>query len=89
MAIRRNAPGNETKFTCQKADLGKSGASKGNRTLDQDETAGMGLFKSDFYRCFVVGFAVGAVLVVATTDGSAGSQLREGIMPIADAASTK
>jgi hypothetical protein len=89
VTIRRNASGNETKFTCQKADLGKSGASNGNRTLDLDETAGMELFKPNFYRFFVVGFAVGAVLVVATTDGSAGSQLREGIMPVADAASTE
>lgn len=49
----------------------------------------MELFKPNFYRFFVVGFAVGAVLVVATTDGNAGSQLREGIMPVADAASTE
>lgn len=49
----------------------------------------MRLFKSDFYRFFVVGFAVGAVLVVASMDGDAGSQLREGIMPVADAASTE
>jgi hypothetical protein len=37
----------------------------------------------------VVGFAVGAVLVVATMDGSTGSQLRQGVMPVADAASTE
>jgi len=49
----------------------------------------MGMFKPDFYRFFLVGFAVGAVLVVATMDGSAGNQLRGGIMPVADAASTE
>jgi len=49
----------------------------------------MGLFKPDFFRFFVVGFVVGAVLVVATMDGSAGSQLRAGIMPVADAAATE
>ena len=49
----------------------------------------MGLFKPDFYRFFVVGFAAGALLVVATMEGSAGSQLREGVMPVADAASTE
>jgi hypothetical protein len=49
----------------------------------------MGLFKPDFYRFFVIGFAAGAVLVVATMDGTAGSQLRAGIMPVADAASAE
>ena len=49
----------------------------------------MGLFKPDFYRFFVAGFALGAVLVVATMDGSAGSQLRQGVMPVADAAATE
>jgi hypothetical protein len=67
----------------------QTGPSKGKRTLDLDETAGMKLFKPDFYRFFVVGFAVGAVLVVATMDGSTGSQLRQGVMPVADAASTE
>lgn len=49
----------------------------------------MGLFKPDFFRFFVVGFAVGAILVVATMDNPAGSQLRQGIMPVADAASAE
>jgi hypothetical protein len=49
----------------------------------------MGLFKPDFYRFFVIGFAVGALFVVATMEGSAGNQLRGGIMPVADAASTE
>jgi len=69
--------------------LGKPACSNCNQTLDLDELAGMGLFKPDFFRFFVVGFVVGAVLVVATMDGSAGSQLRAGIMPVADAAATE
>jgi hypothetical protein len=49
----------------------------------------MGLFKPDFYRFFVVGFAAGALFVVATMDGSAGKQVRQGVMPVADAAATE
>ena len=44
----------------------------------------MGLFGKDFYRFFVVGFAVGAGLVVATAEGVATSRL----VPVAEAAST-
>jgi len=49
----------------------------------------MGIFKLDFYRFFVAGFAAGALLVLATMDGSTGDQLREGVMPVADAASSE
>jgi hypothetical protein len=65
---------------------GNGASHKGNRTHDLDETAGMGIFKPDFYRFFLVGFAAGAVFVVATMDSTAGSQLRQGVMPVADAA---
>ncbi|MCX7864159.1 MAG: hypothetical protein N2423_03840 [Novosphingobium sp.] len=46
----------------------------------------MGLFKPDFYRFFVIGFAIGAFLVAATMDGSGAGQLRAGVLPVADAA---
>ena len=45
----------------------------------------MGLFKADFYRFFVIGFAAGAALVVATMDSPAGSQLRQQVIPVAAA----
>ena len=60
-----------------------------NQTLEYSEAAAMGLFKPDFYRFFVVGFAAGALFVVATMDTSAGKQVREGVMPVADAAATE
>lgn len=40
----------------------------------------MGLFKADFYRFFVIGFAVGAGLVFTTMDGSIGSSLADGMV---------
>ena len=45
----------------------------------------MGLFKADFYRFFALGFAGGALLVfgVMTLDG--GSDLRDNIVPPAQA----
>ena len=89
MAFRRSGCGIAQIFTCQKARLGKRGGSNSNHTLDQNEPGNMRLFKPEFYRFFVVGFAVGAVLVVATMDTSTGNQLRDGIMPVADAASTE
>jgi len=47
----------------------------------------MGLFKPDFYRFFVFGFAAGAALVVATMDGATRAELADGIVPAAQAAS--
>ncbi|HKX78883.1 MAG TPA: hypothetical protein VJM34_10230 [Novosphingobium sp.] len=44
----------------------------------------MGLFGKDFYRFFVAGFALGAALVVATTDGVSPTRL----VPVAEAASS-
>ena len=45
----------------------------------------MGLFKSDFYRFFTIGFAVGALLVVATMENDVGSRIADGIVPAAEA----
>lgn len=45
----------------------------------------MGLFQADFYRFFTIGFAAGALLVVATMDGSVGSEMANGVVPIAEA----
>lgn len=45
----------------------------------------MGKYKPDFYRYFTIGFAVGALLVVATMDGSVGSNLAERMVPAAEA----
>lgn len=45
----------------------------------------MGLFKADFYRFFSVGFAVGALLVAVTMDGSVGNELASGVVPAAEA----
>ncbi len=73
----------------RKPGKAKRHCSNCNQTLGQNEPNGMGLFKPDFYRFFVVGFAVGAMLVMATMDGSTGHKLRDGIMPVADAASTE
>jgi len=45
----------------------------------------MGLFKADFYRFFTIGFAVGAVLVVATMEGNVGTDIVNGVVPAAEA----
>lgn len=45
----------------------------------------MGLFKPETYRFFVVGFAVGALFVVATTDNKVGSAIANGVVPVAEA----
>lgn len=49
----------------------------------------MGLFKPDLYRFFAFGFVAGAVFVFTSMDGSSGSQLAEGMMPVAEAAPTR
>jgi len=46
----------------------------------------MRLFKSDFFRFFGIGFAVGAALVFVAFDGNAGSDLAAGVVPVAEAA---
>jgi hypothetical protein len=89
MAFRRSSRWIAPIFTCQKARLGKRGGSNANHTLDQNEPRNMGLSKPEFYHFFVVGFAVGVVLVVTMMDTSTGNQLREGMISVADAASTK
>lgn len=45
----------------------------------------MRLFKADFYRFFTVGFAAGALLVVATMETNVGSALAQGVTPAAQA----
>ena len=46
----------------------------------------MGLFKPDFYRFFVFGFAAGAALVVGMMDGQTRADLANGLVPAAQAA---
>lgn len=45
----------------------------------------MGLFKADFYRFFTIGFAVGALFVVATMENDVGAQIANGVVPAAEA----
>ncbi len=49
----------------------------------------MGLFKSDLYRSFGVGFALGAVALFASMSGSARADLAGQIIPHANAAVIK
>jgi hypothetical protein len=46
----------------------------------------MGLFKPDFYRSFAIGFALGAVAVFTSLNGSSGSVFAGGLVPSAIAA---
>lgn len=46
----------------------------------------MGLFKADFLRFFALGFAAGAALVFTTLDSHVGSDLANGMVPVAEAA---
>jgi hypothetical protein len=46
----------------------------------------MKLFKADFFRFFAFGFAAGAALVFTTIDGKVGSDLAQGVVPVAEAA---
>jgi hypothetical protein len=49
----------------------------------------MGLFKPDFFRFFAIGFTLGAALVFGTMDGQVGSDLANGVVPAAEAASAR
>ena len=46
----------------------------------------MKLFKDDFFRFFTVGFAAGAALVFTAIDANFGSELANGVVPVAEAA---
>jgi len=46
----------------------------------------MGLFKADLYRFFTIGFAIGALMVVVSTDGFSAGKLVDGVVPAAEAA---
>jgi hypothetical protein len=46
----------------------------------------MKLFKTDFLRFFAFGFAAGAALVFTTLDSKVGSDLAQGVVPVAEAA---
>ena len=45
----------------------------------------MGLFKPDFTRFFLVGFALGALFVASTSDISLGGRIANGVVPVAEA----
>ncbi|MBV1918780.1 MAG: hypothetical protein KUG65_12080 [Sphingomonadaceae bacterium] len=45
----------------------------------------MGMFKADFYRFFTIGFAAGALFVVATMENDVGSAIAQGVVPAAEA----
>lgn len=49
----------------------------------------MGLFKADLYRSFVIGFALGAVVVFASLGINLGDNLANGVAPAAEAAAAK
>lgn len=49
----------------------------------------MGLFKADFYRFFVLGFAGGAALVVAFMGSGENARLSDNIVPPAHAETTQ
>jgi hypothetical protein len=49
----------------------------------------MGLFKPDFYRFFLVGFAAGALFVVASMDTQVGPVIAGGVVPAAEAQSAR
>ena len=45
----------------------------------------MRFFKANFCRFFTIGFAAGALFVVATTETDVGSTLANGVIPVAEA----
>ena len=49
----------------------------------------MGLFKSDLYRSFAVGFALGAVIVFTVLGIDPGRHLADGVAPPAEAAAAQ
>lgn len=49
----------------------------------------MGLFKPDLFRSLAIGFAVGAVIVVAALGINPGSNLANGVAPPAEAAAAQ
>lgn len=49
----------------------------------------MKLFKDSYFRFFAFGFAAGAVLVFTALDGHVGSDIANGVVPVAEAAPTR
>ena len=49
----------------------------------------MGLFKPDFYRSLAIGFAVGAVIVLASIGVDFGHDIANGVAPAAEAAAAR
>ncbi len=49
----------------------------------------MGMFKPDFARFFLIGFAMGALFVVSSTDNSVGERIANGVVPVAEAQSAR
>lgn len=45
----------------------------------------MGLLKPDFTRFFAIGFAAGALIIVATMDIPVGEKIANGVIPVAEA----
>ena len=45
----------------------------------------MGLFKPDFYRLFLLGFAGGALFVLSTMNTGVGERIANGVLPVAEA----
>ena len=62
---------------------------KVNRDRSAKVCPAMGLFKSDFYRMFAIGFAVGALFVVSTMDTGVGERIANGVVPVAEAQSAQ
>jgi hypothetical protein len=46
----------------------------------------MGLFKTDFYRFFAIGFGAGALLVLVTMGINGANEVAQGVVPSAVAA---
>ena len=49
----------------------------------------MGLFKSDLYRSFAIGFALGAAALFVTIGDTARTQIADNFLPSASAATVK
>jgi len=49
----------------------------------------MGLFKSDLYRMFAIGFAVGTLFVFSTIETGVGERIANGVVPVVEAQSAQ
>ncbi len=78
---------------CSLSGKRPSGRSDETHQVNRDRPAkvypAMGLFKSDLYRMFAIGFAVGTLFVFSTIETGVGERIANGVVPVVEAQSAQ